>query len=383
MEFHSITNIFPMMSEEEFKDLVEDIRKHGLREPIWTWKEEIVDGRNRYLVEFIISLNLHRRHLSQSQKAMISENMLPFLEEEAKERKLASLKQYANVQNIASDSQKFDSREGNKFLDKNVNKSTAHAAKMTGTNRQYVSDAKKIKQKAPEIAEKVVEGKLSIPEAKLLIKQPEEVKKKVLEKVEKGEVKKAREGIREVRKEELQKHYPELPLDKYDVILADPPWKYAFSVSDNRKVENHYPTMSVEELLKLEVPVAEDSVLFLWVTVPKLKEGLKVLEGWGFEYKTGMVWVKDRIGMGYYVRNQHELLLIGTKGNIGVPLPENRSSSVIHAPRTKHSAKPDEIYNKIEKMYPGRKYLELFARKRKEGWNTWGNEAGQVAFSHG
>ena len=106
MKFHTITNIFPMMAEEEFKDLVEDIRKHGLREPIWIWKGEIVDGRNRYLacekagvepqfrewdgegslVEFVVSLNLHRRHLSQSQKAMISENMLPFLEEEAKWR---------------------------------------------------------------------------------------------------------------------------------------------------------------------------------------------------------------------------------------------------------------------------------------------------------
>ncbi len=81
--------------------------------------------------------------------------------------------------------------------------------------------------------------------------------------------------------------------------------------------------------------------------------------------------------MGYYVRNQHELLLIGTRGNIGTPLPEDRPSSVIHAPRTKHSVKPEEIYKHIEKMYPDRKYMELFARKRKEGWDIWGNEAGQ------
>ena len=251
MKFHTITNIFPMMSEEEFTDLMEDIKKHGLRETIWTWKGEIVDGRNRYLactkagiepqlrewdgegslVEFVVSLNLHRRHLSQSQKAMISENMLPFLEEEAKERQAIghyNAPQYKEnpVREIIPEQDKGRARD--------------HAAKLVGTNPHYVSDAKKIKQKSPEIAEKVVKGKLSIPEAKLLIKQPEEVKKKVLEKVEKGEVKKAREGIREVRKEELQKHYPELPLDKYDVILADPPWKYAFSVSDNRKVENHY-----------------------------------------------------------------------------------------------------------------------------------------------
>ncbi len=309
MKFHPITNIFPMMGEEEFNDLVEDIRKHGLREPIWTRKGRIIDGRNRYLactkagvepqfrewngegslIEFVVSLNLHRRHLSQSQKAMVSENMLPFLEEEAKERKIEAGKLYGRG---GHSKEELKVRQKIAYpIDKDANKSTAHAAKMTGTNRQYVSDAKKIKQKSPEIAEKVVEGKLSIPEAKLLIKQPEEVRKKVLEKVEKGEVKKAREAIREVRREVLQKQYPELPPDKYDVVLADPPWKYAFSVADSRKIENHYPTLSVEELLELDVPAAEDSILFLWVTVPKLKEGLKVLEGWGFEYKTGMGWV--------------------------------------------------------------------------------------------
>ncbi len=220
MKFHPITNIFPLMAEEEFKDLVKDIRKHGLREPIWTWKGKIVDGRNRYLacekagvklqlrewdgegslVEFIISLNLHRRHLSQSQKAMISENMLPFLEEEAKERQAIghyNAPQYKEnpVREIIPELDKGRARD--------------HAAKLVGTNPHYVSDAKKIKQKSPEIAEKVVKGKLSIPEAKLLIKQPEEVQKKVLEKVANGEVKKAREGIREVKREELKKHDPE------------------------------------------------------------------------------------------------------------------------------------------------------------------------------
>ncbi len=224
MKFHPITNIFPMMAEEEFKDLVEDIRKHGLREPIWTWEGRIIDGRNRYLactkagvepqfiewdgeeslVEFVVSLNLHRRHLSQSQKAMISENMLPFLEEEAKERQIEAGKLYGRG---GHSKEELKVRQKIAYpIDKDANKSTAHAAKMTGTNRQYVSDAKKIKQKAPEIAEKVLEGKLSIPDAKIIVKQPEEIQKKVLEKVEKGEAKKVKEAIREVKKEEFQKH---------------------------------------------------------------------------------------------------------------------------------------------------------------------------------
>ncbi len=221
MKFHPITNIFPMMAEEEFNDLVEDIKKHGLREPIWTWKNEIIDGRNRYLactkagvepqfrewdgqgslVEFVASVNLYRRHLSNSQKAMVSVNMLPFLEEEAKERERLAGRLYGekHPKKEEEGTQKFEYP-----LDKNANTSTAQAAKITGTNRQYVSDAKNIKQKSPEIAEKVTKGKISIPEAKIIVKQPEEIQKKVLEKVEKGKAKKVKEAIREVKIEELE-----------------------------------------------------------------------------------------------------------------------------------------------------------------------------------
>ena len=167
-----------------------------------------------------------------------------------------------------------------------------------------------------------------------------------------------------------------MPKGKFDIIYADPPWKYDFSKSDTRKIEGKYSTMSMKAILELkeDIPWAEDSVLFLWVPMPKIREGLEVMNGWGYEYKTGMVWVKNKIGMGYYVRGQHELLLIGTKGQPGVPFEEDRPSSVIQAPRTKHSEKPKEVYSLIEKMYPDRKYLELFARDKRKNWNGWGNE---------
>ena len=124
----------------------------------------------------------------------------------------------------------------------------------------------------------------------------------------------------------------------------------------------------------MQVPVAENSILFLWATNPKLQEALEVLEAWGFEYKTNMVWVKDKIGVGYYFRGQHELLLVGIKGSMGVPEEQNRPASVLNSDRTKHSEKPQEVYTLIEKMYPNRKYLELFARNKREGWESWGNE---------
>jgi N6-adenosine-specific RNA methylase IME4 len=120
--------------------------------------------------------------------------------------------------------------------------------------------------------------------------------------------------------------------------------------------------------------IADSAILFLWVPMPKLREGLTVIKEWGFEYKTGMVWVKNSIGMGYYCRSKHELLLIATHGEIGPPQEGNRPESVIESPRTGHSEKPECVYDIIERMYPDYHYLELFGRKKRKGWEVWGNE---------
>ncbi len=108
--------------------------------------------------------------------------------------------------------------------------------------------------------------------------------------------------------------------------------------------------------------------------MPKVREGLRVLEAWGFEYKTGLGWVKNKIGMGYYVRSRLELVLIGTKGEMSLPEIERRPDQVIEAPRREHSRKPDELYEIIERMYPNGRYLELFARRTRPNWTSWGNE---------
>jgi len=117
------------------------------------------------------------------------------------------------------------------------------------------------------------------------------------------------------------------------------------------------------------------AALFLWTTAPHLPEALHVITAWGFEYKTHAVWVKDWIGLGYFVRNQHELLLVATRGDMPCPLPANRPPSVVTAPRREHSRKPDEAYELIERMYPELPKVELFARSRRLGWDAWGNEA--------
>lgn len=167
---------------------------------------------------------------------------------------------------------------------------------------------------------------------------------------------------------------PELPKGTYTVILADPPWRYRFSRSKSRAIERHYPTMGLEEICALKVPAANDSILFLWTPAPKLPEGLRVVKEWGFELRDGLVWVKDRIGMGYYARSMHELVLVGEKGEMHPPEIERRPESVITAPRREHSRKPDELYEIIERMYPNGRYLELFARRTRPNWTSWGNE---------
>lgn len=168
----------------------------------------------------------------------------------------------------------------------------------------------------------------------------------------------------------------------YSVLYADPPWRYeqpGGQTPDLRAVENHYPTMSDAEIAALEVPAADDAVLFLWATNPKLIEAAGVMAAWGFEYRTNACWVKDRFGMGYYVRGQHELLLIGRRGNLGVPEPANRPASVVSAPRQQHSRKPDDFYELIERMYPEDSRVELFARRPREGWASWGNQLAVAA----
>ena len=163
---------------------------------------------------------------------------------------------------------------------------------------------------------------------------------------------------------------------RFPVILADPPWRYEHvPQTESRAVENQYPTMSLDEICALEVPAAEDAILYLWVTSPKLEEALRVVACWGFSYRTCMVWVKDRIGMGYYARQQHELLLIATRGNIPPPEESARPASVISAPRKAHSAKPLEVYELIERAYPTLPKIELFARTVRQGWDRWGFEA--------
>tara|TARA_Y100000310_G_scaffold5228_1_gene6123 strand:+ start:1448 stop:2455 length:1008 start_codon:yes stop_codon:yes gene_type:complete len=185
--------------------------------------------------------------------------------------------------------------------------------------------------------------------------------------------------VREGKREETRQARPSAPLPhgRYRLLYVDPPWRYEYPVSDSRKIENQYPTMSLEAICDLRVPAADDAVLFLWATSPKVAEAMQVIEAWGFTYRTCAVWDKQSIGMGYYFRQQHELLLVAARGSLPTPEPPARPSSVLRVKRGRHSEKPARVYELLEAMYPAfteRDRVELFARAARPRWATWSNE---------
>jgi len=252
-------------------------------------------------------------------------------------------------------------KKGNKLPDLSENDNTGKhntqkiIAEELGWSTGKVAEAEIVQRDNPIIWEDVKTGDKSVHEAYKEVKRQER---------------------KEKRKESIDS--PSLPDGVFDIIYADPPWKYDFSETASREIEKNYPTMDLDKLkdkLKEDkFKVADNAVLFMWATAPKLREALELMDAWGFEYKTHAIWDKQKIGMGYWFRGQHELLIVGVKGEFSPPEQEDRVSSVISIKRTKHSKKPDEIRDLISKWYPMHNKIELFAREKHEGWDVWGNE---------
>jgi N6-adenosine-specific RNA methylase IME4 len=171
----------------------------------------------------------------------------------------------------------------------------------------------------------------------------------------------------------------------FPLIYADPPWQFEIysEKGQERTPDQHYPTLTDSEIKNFRVDgkrVSEiafkDAALLLWCTSSNLPRALEIMAAWDFEFKASAVWVKDRSGLGLIFRNQHEVLLYGTRG--AMPGPQKQHKSVFQYPRGKHSAKPHEIRKAIEQMYPDfdeSTRLELFARDKTAGWTRYGFEA--------
>ena len=182
------------------------------------------------------------------------------------------------------------------------------------------------------------------------------------------------------RELELANAQTALPNQRYGVIVADPEWRfepYSRETGMDRAADNHYPTSVTEMIAARDVPsiAADDCVLFLWATVPMLRDAWNVMDVWGFEYKSHMVWDKVHIGTGYWFRNRHELLLVGTRGDIPAPAMGDQFASVMTIARKEHSAKPEQFLELIEQYFPNLPKIELNRRgPARAGWDAWGNE---------
>lgn len=348
--------LIPSLSTEEFEQLEKNILAEGIRDSLVTWKGFLLDGHNRYKIaqrhsihfktneivfenedkakEWIIFNQFGRRNLSNYQRSVLALELEELFREKAKEKQ----KEAGGALRQKSAKAVVETRN--------------ELAKIASVSHDTIAKVKKIEAKAtPEVKDKVQKGHISINEAY------KEVKKE------------------ERKKENESKTPAAIPKGIFNIIYCDPPWQYDFAETDNRKVENQYPTMTVDELKEMQLPeISEDALLVMWATAPKLLEALAVIKAWGFQYKTHAIWDKEKIGMGYWFRGQHELIIVATKGNFSPPLPQFRNCSIHREERTEHSVKPEFFYTWIEKAFKGNK-IELFARTKRSGWEAWGNES--------
>jgi N6-adenosine-specific RNA methylase IME4 len=384
LQFHPLADIFPLMEGAEFDELVVDIKANGLHEDIVLYEGKIIDGRNRYRAclaadvpaitynadkfitdpaAYVVSANIRRRHLTESQRAMVA-------------AKLATLKQGARTD-----------------ISPTGEMSQADAAELLNVGKRSVERAADVRDRgAPELQQAVERGEVSVSAAADVATLPAAEQREVVARGER-EILDAAKKIRARKAEarhtkrtaklvEASRADAPLPSDRrYPVIYADPPWKFQLYNGPDYDRSPDYPAMETEQICAM--PIADiatpDAVLFMWTTPVHLPDALRVLEAWGFEHVTNVVWVKDKPGLGHWVRNQHELLIIARRGDMPTPLPANRPPSVINAQRREHSRKPDEAYEMIERMFPDLPRIELFARSRRPGWDAWGNETEKFA----
>lgn len=388
---HPLAALVPEMTQQEYERHKADIQANGQLLPISVYQNMIIDGRHRFRAcndlgliprfeewtgkdakQYVISMNVSRRQLSDNQRALAAASMVA-----------------------------TSSRGRNQHTNKHTATaapSQKEAAELFDISPDSIQRAKKVLADAdPAIIEMVRKDELAISLAAQVAKFPKKDQLKALRstKVKARAVAdedKAKKSA-EVRKKRIKTIQSRVANNKplstaggpFSLIYADPPWRYeATGQSGSRlRIENHYPTMEVEDICAL--PVAsicdDDAMLFMWVPSSLLEDGLQVLKAWGFKYVTQAVWFKNGGGnvdyQGGVFYQSHESILVGRRGNgLPAPKPENKVSSVIVAPREEHSKKPEKVYDVLETMYPEFKdnFCELFARNTREGWLSWGNE---------
>jgi N6-adenosine-specific RNA methylase IME4/ParB-like chromosome segregation protein Spo0J len=389
-EWHPAANLFPMLPEPELRALAEDIRANGQRHPIVVFAGKILDGRNRWRAcqlaeveprleylercdsptDYVLSLNLHRRHLDTMQRAVVATEAKRLYAEEAKQRqRVHGGTAPGRQRTLDPESGSSDGREPTSIV---------RAAHAVGAGKDAAATMDKISRDAPEVFEAAKRGTVKkVQDAKRLAALPAEDRARALAALESGEAKTVRMAAALPVAERLNTAPTPPPEGPFRVIVLDPPWRYGKRAADaTRRGMCPYPDMDVREVCLLPVPTLahEDCVLWLWTTNAFMREAYECLAAWGFEGKTILTWVKERMGTGDWLRGQTEHCLLAVRGRPTVTLT-NQTTALL-APAREHSRKPDEFYRLVESLCPGSK-LEMFAREGRDGWTSWGAETGK------
>jgi len=369
-KIHPAANLFPEMDEQEFKALVSDIAANGQQVPILAIDNQIIDGRHRLKAcnelgiepkvkevngqagqspaALVISLNLQRRHLTQSQKAMIAEKALPLLEAEARERQKAAGKHGAKG---GRGKQNPSRTNAGRVSNKKSGEASSHAAALVGVSARYVDKAKLLRKHAPSLANQVEQGKITLSKAFRQYKRESDRKKAA-----------AAPPITTVSE-----------ATKFQCIVIDPPWDVSDEGDVNQmgRANPDYTTMPIAEIeaLPIESMAAPDCHLYIWITNRSLPKGFRLMESWGFRYVTMLTWCKESIGIGNYFRNNTEHVLFGVKGSLS--LLRQDVGTWFTAPRgKKHSIKPQAFYDLVETCSPGPR-VDIFPGRDRDGWAAW------------
>lgn len=388
LQFHPLANVFPMMEGQDFADLVADIRAHGLREPIVVHEGQVLDGRNRYRAcreahvplqivpyagtdpaAFVVSLNLRRRHLTESQRSIVAKRLANLQGGRPKENP-ANLPGFAAPQPAPI--------------------SQSRAAEMLNVSERSIRNAGVVLDRGvPELVRKVEAGTVSVSAAADVARMPKPEQSEI---VARGE-REILEAAKRIRTEKAVERRTELAAAKaaipepvapgrYGTIIIDPPWDMEKIERDVRpaQVAFEYPTMSEADLAAFPVPdMAQDHChLFCWTTQKFLPMSLRLVESWGFRYVLTMVWHKpggfQPIGLPQY---NCEFVVYARRGS-----PSFRDTKAFpcafQAPRREHSRKPDEFYDLIRRVTADGR-IDVFSREPREGFDQFGNEAGKFA----
>lgn len=388
-ELHPLADLFPPIPPDEYLALVEDVRLHGVREPVVLTTEHtprLLDGKHRRLAAIetgrqlpfryasnddpvveVIGLNVRRRHLTESQRALIAAS-------------LETQKRQGRPKEGEKDTNWYLSREDAASA---LNVGTASVARAAAVVKAETS-----RDGVPVLQQAIRDGSLTVGDAHSVKDEAPDVIAEAVKRTRDGDARTATSAVRIIQSERLKAGpTPPLPQGQYRVVVADPPWDIEFDGGrlGTRLQEAQappYPTMTVDEIkaLPVEGMLADDAWVFLWTIQQQVRESFEILDGWGAPFRFMMVWVKadgeNTYGMqaAGMPRANHEVVLVGKRGSAKFVDTKEFPMAFTAAHPGGHSSKPDRFYDTLRRVTIGPR-VDMFSRRAIDGFDGWGNQA--------